>query len=65
LERLDHSIKEEVERKPKGKMVKNLNEFLNFAAVNKNKISDKLARMGGSVGDVDKPKNLTHQVELR
>lgn len=42
LDRLDttHSIKEEDERKPKGKMVKNLNEFLNFGTVNKNKISD-------------------------
>ncbi|XP_063922526.1 TBC1 domain family member 25 isoform X2 [Zophobas morio] len=58
LERLDHSIKEEIESKPKGKMVKNLNEFLSFAAVNKNKISDKLAKMGGSVGDMDKPKIL-------
>lgn len=42
LDRLDttHSIKEEDERKPRGKMVKNLNEFLNFGTVNKNKISD-------------------------
>lgn len=60
LERLDttHSIKEETEIKPKGKMVKNLNEFLNFAAANKNRISDKIARMGGSVGDIDMPKIL-------
>lgn len=60
LERLDatNSIKEETEIKPKGKMVKNLNEFFNFAAVNKNKISDKIARMGGSVGDIDMPKIL-------
>ncbi|RZC42131.1 TBC1 domain family member 25 [Asbolus verrucosus] len=60
LERLDgpQSIKEEIEARPKGKMVKNLNEFLNFAAVNKNKISDKLAKIGGSIGDVDKPKIL-------
>lgn len=58
LERLDNSIKEEKETKPRGKMVKNLNEFLNFAAVNKNKISDKLIRMGGSDVDVDKPKIL-------
>lgn len=42
LDRLDapRSIKEEEERKPKGKMVKNLNEFLNFGGVTKNKISD-------------------------
>ncbi|XP_076256886.1 uncharacterized protein LOC143194175 isoform X1 [Rhynchophorus ferrugineus] len=41
LDRLDatHSIKEE-EEKPK-KVVKNLNEFLNFAGMNKNKISDR------------------------
>lgn len=40
LDRLDATqmIKEEEER-PK-KVVKNLNEFLNFAGVNKNKISD-------------------------
>ncbi|KAF7286170.1 hypothetical protein GWI33_007132 [Rhynchophorus ferrugineus] len=40
-DRLDatHSIKEE-EEKPK-KVVKNLNEFLNFAGMNKNKISDR------------------------
>ncbi|KAJ8952288.1 hypothetical protein NQ318_007456 [Aromia moschata] len=50
LDRLDstHSIKEEEERKPKGKMVKNLNEFLNFGNVNKSKMSD----------DKEKPKIL-------
>ncbi|XP_044268473.1 TBC1 domain family member 25 isoform X3 [Tribolium madens] len=58
LERLDNSIKEENETQPKGKMVKNLNEFLNFAAANKNKFSDKLVRMGTSVSDVHKPKIL-------
>lgn len=42
LDRLDtsQSIKEENETKPPGKMVKNLNEFLNFASA-KNKASDK------------------------
>lgn len=43
LDRLDknqQSIKEENETKHTGKMVKNLNEFLNFAAVNRNKIRD-------------------------
>ena len=42
LDTLDTTIKEEC--KPRGKMVKNLNEFLNFASVNKNKISDKFTR---------------------
>ncbi|KAJ8970685.1 hypothetical protein NQ314_001066 [Rhamnusium bicolor] len=53
LDRLDttHSIKEEDERKPRGKMVKNLNEFLNFGNVNKNKISDMTFEAGN-----EKPK---------
>ncbi|CAH1117480.1 unnamed protein product [Phaedon cochleariae] len=43
LDRLDatHSIKEEEERgRPRGKMVRNLNEFMNFGAMARNKISD-------------------------
>lgn len=41
LDRLDrsNSIKEEVEAKPNGKLVKNLNEFLNFASANKNRFA--------------------------
>ncbi|XP_065164957.1 TBC1 domain family member 25 [Atheta coriaria] len=54
LERVN-SIKEESENKPPTKMIKNLNEFLNFASANKNKISDKLTRFG-SVGEKDRPK---------
>ncbi|XP_049822790.1 uncharacterized protein LOC109605404 isoform X2 [Aethina tumida] len=57
LDRLDsaQSIKEE---KPKGKMVKNLNEFLNFASVNKNKISDRLSSLSSIDSTNDKPKIL-------
>ncbi|KAG5898980.1 hypothetical protein JTB14_004699 [Gonioctena quinquepunctata] len=42
INRLDttQSIKEEDERAPKGKLVKNLNEFLKIANVSKNKVSD-------------------------
>ncbi|CAH0556422.1 unnamed protein product [Brassicogethes aeneus] len=62
LDRLDNSnqsIKEETERRPKTKMVKNLNEFLNFATVNKNKISDKLSSMSSIDSSTnDKPKIL-------
>lgn len=55
---LDHldgskSIKEEEEKKPKGKIVKNLNEFLNFSNVNKNKIGDMCMENNG-----EKPKIL-------
>lgn len=46
IERLDKtSIKEEPVVKANSKMVKNLNEFLNFAAGNKNKICDRSASM--------------------
>ncbi|KRT78492.1 hypothetical protein AMK59_7639 [Oryctes borbonicus] len=56
LDKLDttHNLKEPPE-KPRGKMVKNLNEFLNFASTNKNKISDKLAKIG-NLSESDKPK---------
>lgn len=41
LDRLDrsNSIKEENESKPNGKLVKNFNEFLNFASANKNRFT--------------------------
>ncbi|KAF5287114.1 hypothetical protein FQR65_LT12337 [Abscondita terminalis] len=51
LDRLDmtNSIKEESELKEcSGKVVKNFNEFLHFASMNKNKISDKLIKLGTS-----------------
>lgn len=55
LDRLDtsQSIKEEEEKKPRGKIVKNLNEFLNFNSVNKNKIGDVSLE-----GNSEKPKIL-------
>lgn len=58
LDRLDmtNSIKEETETKEtKGKVVRNLNEFLHFASINKNKISDRLIKSSISV-DNEKPK---------
>lgn len=56
LDKLDDTqSRKESLNKPKGKMVKNFNEFLNFASVNKNKISDKLAKMG-NLSENDKPK---------
>ncbi|KAK4879730.1 hypothetical protein RN001_007876 [Aquatica leii] len=51
LDRLDmtNSIKEESELKEtSGKVVKNFNEFLHFASMNKNRISDKLIKLGTS-----------------
>lgn len=53
LDRLDgsKSIKEEEEKKPRGKIVKNLNEFLSFNSVNKNKIGDMCMENNG-----EKPK---------
>ncbi|KAK9872327.1 hypothetical protein WA026_017142 [Henosepilachna vigintioctopunctata] len=57
LEQLDSTaMKEETENKPPGKMIKNLNEFLNFASVNKNKISDKIMNFSSVDYNVDNPK---------
>lgn len=62
LDRLDmtHSIKEELEtnKEPRGKVVRNFNEFLHFASVNKNRISDKLVKLGSSTDSSgnEKPK---------
>lgn len=55
LDRLDTSlsIKEEEEKKPRGKIIKNFNEFLNFSNVNKNKIGDMSLE-----GNTEKPKIL-------
>lgn len=56
LDTLDSTVNsKELTEKPKGKMVKNFNEFLNFASANKNKISDKLAKIG-HLSESDKPK---------
>ncbi|XP_044751267.1 TBC1 domain family member 25 isoform X2 [Coccinella septempunctata] len=46
--------KEESENKPP-KLIKNFNEFLHFATVNKNKISDKISKIGND-NSVDNPK---------
>lgn len=54
LDTLDATHKEPPE-KPKGKMVKNFNEFLNFASVNKCKISDKLSKIS-TLSENEKPK---------
>ncbi|KAK5646294.1 hypothetical protein RI129_004758 [Pyrocoelia pectoralis] len=56
LDRLDmtNSIKEEIETKEQNaKLVRNFNEFMHFATINKNKISDKLIQLGTST---DNPK---------
>lgn len=50
--RKDHSSYNQ----PRTRMVKNLNEFLHFAAVNKNKISDKLNKLSSESITGDKPK---------
>lgn len=68
LDRLDvnQSIKEEDTTTPKtqrGKMVKNLNEFLNFAQANRDTFSDKLARMR-SLTEGEKPKILLTKSSL-
>nr|XP_022918784.1 uncharacterized protein LOC111427750 [Onthophagus taurus] len=55
LDGLDTVKDDKGDNKPKGKMVKNFNEFLNFAAVNKNKISDKLTKIN-TYSELDKPK---------
>lgn len=46
-------VKEESENKPP-KLIKNFNEFLHFASVNKNKISDKISKIGND--SIDNPK---------
>ncbi|KAL3280662.1 hypothetical protein HHI36_003900 [Cryptolaemus montrouzieri] len=56
LDQLDGVSKDETDTKTPGKMIKNFNEFLNFASVNKNKISDKIMKLGSSEGSGDNPK---------
>lgn len=60
LDRLDitNSIKEEMETKEQNaKLVRNFNEFMHFASINKNKISDKLVKLGASTeSSIDRPK---------